>query len=473
MIGIIGGGMGGLFSARLLALAGHQVTVFEPDASPAGMDIEQAFSEWQRPHVPQLRQPHAARSVIRKRLLERDPDLYREMIAGGLREWRFQLHGVGSEPHDPELIGFLGRRPTLERTLRRIAEATPGVRIVPERVAELVVDPADSRRISGVKTKSGETFSFDRVIECTGRRSKILDWIEAMGLPRPYEAEQECGIVYYSRYFRFRPGVTMPQGPYPSGPSANLSTLQYTMNRTDGDTFSLMMGVAPWVPAFKSLRDEQVYMEVARAMPGIAEWLDPEASEPIWRVEPFGQLINRYRRFADGGEPMFRNLFVMGDARFHTNPIFGWGMGMALQQACMLVDSLAEEAAPEDQLRAFEAKVDPYAQSHYRSSAGEDVARMAYWRGELAGPQEPGTYEYFVTQIQPAAFKDQAIFQAVTRRLHLLDDPNAILDNEDVARRAAAIPRTDHLKMKREEILALVEEASARHLDARQVAVNA
>ena len=98
---------------------------------------------------------------------------------------------------------------------------------------------------------------------------------------------------------------------------------------------------------------------------------------------------------------------------------------------------------------------------------------MAYWRGELAGPQEPGTYEYFVTQIQPAAFKDQAIFQAVTRRLHLLDDPNAILDNEDVARRAAAIPRTDHLKMKREEILALVEQASARHLDARQVAVNA
>ena len=39
MIGIIGGGMGGLFSARLLALAGHSVTVFEPDPSPAGLDV--------------------------------------------------------------------------------------------------------------------------------------------------------------------------------------------------------------------------------------------------------------------------------------------------------------------------------------------------------------------------------------------------------------------------------------------------
>lgn len=465
MIGIIGGGMGGLFAARGLALAGFQVTVFEPDPSVSEMNPDEAFTDWQRPHVPQLRQPHSVRSVVRKLLLKRDPALYEAIIAAGVREWEFRLHGVGDEPHDQDLVGCLSRRTTFEKPLRAMVEATPGVRFVPERVAELMFDPDDPRRVAGVATKSGEIFRFDHVVECTGRRSKVLDWIERSGLPRPEEVTQECGIVYYSRYFRFRPGVTIERGPYPSGPSANLSTLQYTMNRTDADTFSLMLGVAPWVPAFKNLRDERVYMDVVRALPGVAAWLHPEASEPIWRVEPFGGLTNRYRKFSRDGQPLLRNLFILGDSRFHTNPIFGWGIGLAISQAGMLVDAFTGNADPQARARAFDAAADVYALEHYKSSAGEDIARQAYWRGELAGEQEPGTYEHFVTRIQPAAFQDQVIFQAVTRRLHLLDRPNALLSNEEVAARAARIPRTDHRKMTREEIVSLVEAASRKHLE--------
>jgi flavin-dependent dehydrogenase len=462
VIGIIGGGFGGLFAARALARAGFRVTVFEPDPSADGLSVEEAFTTWQRPHVPQLRQPHSARSVLRKLMLARDPELYEAVLAGGMREWKFQLHGVGTEPHDPDLVGLLGRRTTFERSLREVVEKTPGVSLVNERVLELIFDPADNRRIRGVRTKSGELFEFETVIECTGRRSKLLDWLEAAGLPRPEERSEECGIVYYSRYFRFLPGVTMDQGPYPSGPSANLSTLQYTMNKTDENTFSLMLGVAPWVPVFKNLRDNRVHMDVARALPGMAAWLDPAVSEPIWRVEPFGGLINRYRRFMVNGEPLFRNLFVIGDSRFHTNPIFGWGMGMALQQACMLVDAFTGQDDETARMRSFEAAIDAYALDHYEASAGEDRARAAYWRGDLGAQQEPGTYEYFVTQVQPAAFKDQVIFQAVTRRLHLLDDSNAILANEEVTKRAARIARTDHTKMTRTDIRGLVEAASER-----------
>lgn len=462
MIGIVGGGFGGLFAARALAREGFQVTVFEPDPSADGMSAGEAFTSWQRPHVPQLRQPHSARSILRKLMLTRDPELYEALLAGGMREWKFQLHGIGTEPHDPDLVGLLGRRTTFERTLRAMVEKTPGVALVRERVAELIFSKADNRRITGVRTKSGEVFEFDNVIECTGRRSKLLDWLEAAGLPRPKERSEECGIVYYSRYFRFLPGVTIDQGPYPSGPSANLSTLQYTMNKTDDNTFSLMLGVAPWVPVFKNLRDDRVHMDVARALPGMAAWLDPAVSEPIWRVEPFGGLVNRYRGFMVNGQPLFRNLFVLGDSRFHTNPIFGWGMGMALQQACMLVDAFTDHDDEASRMRSFEEAVDAYALDHYEASAGEDRARAAYWRGDLGAKQEPGTYEYFSTQVQPAAFKDQVIFQALTRRLHLLDGSNAILTNEEVNERAAKIPRTDHEKMTRAEIHNLVQAASER-----------
>lgn len=462
--GVIGGGIGGLCVARVLARAGHDVTVFEPDAPATGMTPDEAFQEWVRPHIAQLRQPHSARSVIRKLMLDRDETLYRAVLEGGMVEWPFQLPDVESKPHDPDLVGFLGRRPTFEKAIRGVVENTPGVRFIRDRVLRMEKDPADPRRIARVHTKKNGDFAFDAVVECSGRRSKILDWLDELGVPLVPETTQECGIIYFSRYFRFREGARIEESKYPSGPSANLSTLQYTMNRTDAGTFSLMLGVAPWEPLFTHLRDEEVFMSVVRSLPGTMAWLDPAKSEPIWRIESFGGLINKYRKFTRAGAPPFDNLFIMGDARFHTNPIFGWGMALAMRQAFMLADACAESGDMAARVRRFEAAADVFAQEHYKASAGEDVARMKYWKGELADPQEPGTYEYFVTQVQPAAFQDQTIFQAVTRRLHLLDAPNAILRNDEVNARAARIPRTDHKKMSRTEVLRLVEETARLHL---------
>ena len=67
---------------------------------------------------------------------------------------------------------------------------------------------------------------FAAVIDASGRRSKILDWIAAAGAPRPAEETSECGIVYYSRYFRFtakemqarRDGIFIDQMPMPLRP---------------------------------------------------------------------------------------------------------------------------------------------------------------------------------------------------------------------------------------------------------------
>lgn len=464
MIGIVGGGMGGLFAARALARTGHPVTIFEPDSAAPGENADDAFQQWTRPGVPQLRQPHAMRAIIRELLMRRDPELLGKILGNGLREWDFHLYGVGQEPieHDPELVGMLGRRPTLEMTLRDTVERMPGVTFVKKSVKGLVVSDNGQRRIKGLITSDDQEFLFDHVIEASGRRSRILDWLEQAGVGRPHEESLESGIIYYSRYFRFHPGVSMPRGPYPSGPSATLPCVHFTMNRTDLNTFSLMVCIAPWQAEFKELRHEQVFMSFVRALPGIAEWLDPAKSEPIWRVEPFGGLVNRYRRFAENGQPVLPGLYVVGDARFHTNPIYGWGVAFALHQSYVLADTFSAGGTMHERQVRFENEINAFARKYYEASVGEDTARIELWKGEKPDTDrgEPGSYRYFLTTIQPCAFKDQVIFRNVMRRIHLLDDPAAILGNTDVHERAERHIASRIKTHTREDMLGLARDAA-------------
>ncbi len=389
MIGIIGGGMGGLFAARV----GHQVTIFAPDVASPATDADDAFQTWRRPGVPQLRQPHAMCAIIRELLMRRDPELWKNILAKGMKEWDFHLYGVGEEPiqHDPELIGMLGRRPTLEMAVRETVASMPNVSFVTKAIKDIVVSATDGEHsVTGVVTSDDQKFSCDYVVDSSSRRSRAIEWVERADFGKPHEEALEFGILYYSRYFRFNPGVSMPRGPYPSGPSATLPCVHYTMNRTDLGTFSLMVCIAPWQAEFKELRHEAVVMNFVRSLPGVADWLDPSKSAPIWKVEPFGGLVNRYRRFTDNGKPMVPGLCVIGGACFHTNPIYGWGAAFALPQSYVLADAFAGHGMAIERQAKFEDEINGF-------------ARIELWKGEKPDSDrgEPGTLPLFSHDDRP------------------------------------------------------------------------
>src|SRR5262249_32951121 len=55
--------------------------------------------------------------------------------------------------------------------------------------------------VVGVRTADGEELRADLVVDAMGRRSRSPEWLTAIGARPPYEAQADCGFVYYTRYF--------------------------------------------------------------------------------------------------------------------------------------------------------------------------------------------------------------------------------------------------------------------------------
>jgi hypothetical protein len=313
-------------------------------------------------------------------------------------------------------------------------------------------------RVTGLRLRDGQELNFECVIDASGRRTRAPEWLRTAGLPAPSEQSQDAGMIYYSRYFRFHPGVKVATGNgIRSGPSGNFPLVSLRVNTTDRDTFSVLTAVASWEKRFRSLKDEAVFNAFASRLPGVAAWIDPSVSAPICKVHAFGDIHDRYWNFLDEGRPIVQDLYPVGDARVHTSPFFGWGITLALNHAYMLADSFQGPGREDNQI-AFEERAGRFSLGYYEAAAGEDAARSALWQGDKLNDAD--SWGFYVSTLQPASSRDPYVYRAVYRRVNLLDGINAIFsDDEILARARAAIAPGGHRGLSAMDLLSLFAEA--------------
>jgi flavin-dependent dehydrogenase len=217
-VAVIGGGVTGLATALLTARGGRQVTIVERDAVPSG-PIDSA-PELPRPGVPHYLQPHAFIPRARLELRRELPDVYADLLAAGASEvdLRHKLPGP-PEPEDAELVYLAVRRPLIEWALRRAVADEPGIEVLAGVRAHGVA--SEDGKVTGVALDSG-VVPADLVIDAHGRRAVPNGWLGATGGTAPEPAVNSCGVVYYSRYYRRRPGFELPDGPWFLSPRGDL-----------------------------------------------------------------------------------------------------------------------------------------------------------------------------------------------------------------------------------------------------------
>lgn len=445
---VLGGSVAGLATAKLLARHCPQVLVLERDVRLHGT-AEDAFRYWERGGVPQFRHSHAFLARLRLTLLAHLPDVLDRLRATGVHEIALAdtvPPGMRWDPRrdDEDVVLLACRRSTFEWALRESVQAEPNVEIREGAfVAGLVGHQEGSGgrpTVTGVRMDDGSHVPARFVVDALGRRSPTAAWLAQLGAPAPADHGSDTGIFYLTRFYRFRRGTAPRQ---PAGIVAvDLGWVKLAIFPGDAGTFSITVGTPVGDDALKALQAPEAFERFLRAFPAIAPWRARGVSRPIdgpgTPVRVMGQLRNRRKVFVDRHGPLASGLFVVGDAAYHSNPIYGRGCPMALMQATFLEQALARHprdlvAAARHLHRAAEAEIRPF----WDAAVASDRRMLREGPGELDALRDPKAFLVAAAErffglflergILPATRVDPVVFRALLRIFHMLDAPESLL----------------------------------------------
>jgi 2-polyprenyl-6-methoxyphenol hydroxylase-like FAD-dependent oxidoreductase len=389
-----GGGGGG--PAMLLAGDGHQVIVLERDPAPPPAEPVEAWDQWQRPGANQFRLPHYFLGRFRSIIDAELPGVSKSLqAAGALREnvIRDVLPGevTGGWRDGDECYEVLtGRRPVVEAVFALAAESTPGVE-VRRGTAVTGLDSTASAlpgvpHVAGVRTKTGEVVLADLVVDMSGRRSALPDWLQGIGARRPAEELEDSGFLYYGRHFRSADGSP----PAALGPPVmHWGTITSLTLPADNGTWAVGIVTGSNDKALRPLRHLARWEAVVRSLPLVAHWLDGTPIED--GVEVLARLEDRYRGFVAEGRPVATGVVAVAESWACSNPANGRGASIGMLHALTLRDQLRVVGLgdPAAFTGAFHRATAEIVEPWYRTTLATDRHRL----GEVEAGIGGGTYD--------------------------------------------------------------------------------
>ena len=410
---VCGGGVIGHLAAMLLARDGHQVTVLERDAAPPP-PAPDVWDRWLRPGVGQFHQPHTLHPRFRLILDEELPGLVDRLSSAGCIWLDFLqlmpplVRDRSPRDGDDRFRSVTGRRPIVEAVVAAAA-AEDGIDLRRGvSVASLLTGPGGvdgAPHVTGVRTSDGEELRADLVVDAMGRRSRLAEWLEAVGGTPPHTESEECGFVYYSRYFR---GPEVP--PFTGPPIVELGTISVLTIPADNGTWSVTVWAASSDTALRNLRHADRFEAVVRACPLQAPWLDGEAMSDVLTT---AGVLDRYRRFVVDGRPVATGVAAVGDAWACTNPSAGRGITVGLIHAQCLRDTVRSSIDdPEGFARAWDRVTEEDVAPFYWNQISADRARVAEMDALRAGADPPAP-EPMAAAMAAAVLRDPDVFRGM------------------------------------------------------------
>jgi len=455
---VVGGSVTGLGAALALSNDGHRVTVLERDATPMPASHVEAFERWDRRGSPQVRHSHALLARLYCLIRDHAPDLLAKLVNCGAEELplmqmaRRTMPDAVAEPGDEDIVLLACRRITFEYVLRRHVLDSGRVDFRDGDDVIGLARASDSRggppHVIGVHVSRAdggqELLGADLVVDATGRRSKLADWLEAIGAERPHEDSEPCGIFYSSRFYKLREGATPP--PLTNGMGQDLGYLKVGIFPGDARIFSVTLAASPDDDVLRGLLRPRGFDRSAAALPILRGWIDPAVADPISDVHGMAGLRNTRRYLVKNGEPLATGVVALGDALIHTNPISGRGCSLGWVSAFFLAEALRKE--PDDP-RALSLLVESLVEREIvpwyeiqlqqdRDAIEVDAIQRAggnpFQIERPDGSQDPKAFMRSLLRegLGHALREDMAVMRAFMRVFNLLDPPQDLMKRPEI-----------------------------------------
>jgi flavin-dependent dehydrogenase len=410
---VIGGSMGGLLAARVLADHFDRVTIIDRDTFP--------LSPEQRRGVPQGRHTHGLLASGRQTLEQHFPGISREFLDAGavpgdlIADSKWFFEGALCTKFKSGLDGLLLSRPLIEFIVRCRVLGLANVRAIENAVVTGL--ESSSGRVTGVRLED-RVLMADLVVDSTGRGSNTQDWLDLMGYEKPKAERVEIGVGYTTRLFRRRPGdnggdvaVVVP--------AHRTRTKGGVMLAQEGDrwTVTLFSYFKDYAPA-----DLDGFLKYAQALPC------PDIYNAIHDAEPIGEAYTA--RFPASVRLRYENLkrfppgfLVFGDAICSFNPTFGQGMSTAALEAVELEACLKGGLENGLALRFFE-RAARVIDMPWSISVGADLGLPC-----TIGPRNPAIriINWYMRKLHRAAHHNPVATLAFHKAANLLAPPPSIL----------------------------------------------
>ena len=377
-IAVVGAGIAGMSTALLLARLGLAVDLFERDATSLSEDNPVNT----RRGAPQSSHPHVFLGYFRKLLRENLPDVFAELGAMGIREYSFHPEAQPAADRDPDLVMMAATRGAIERALTKVVEVEPGISFRKSISIEDVIRDERTCQLALAIHGTGESHQgYDLVVDASGARSrwnrKMLDTVTSA----------DCGTVYNTRFFRLPDGGEQPELRYGTVTVVDAFAYGAALFQHEDGIFSIDIARLPGDRGLYRLRENECFDAAAAVFTEFKPWLGQIGCRAITNATPMAGLRNVIRRLASSAPAGY---VPIGDGICTTDPTYGRGVALALGQAVMLRDRMADRDLPllstPGQNRVFVDDLGAYVRPWYDDVVEQDIGRtklrVAAIRGE-------------------------------------------------------------------------------------------